>query len=306
MSPRRIHKASSADAILSTVLRRLGWTAAWRDETLTAAQRLELVDAVRQYGRAWLRHEAEQVFRVHGSERLRSISPALALHLRRFFDRAKGFIHEQIIAALAALMGDDLAAADLEQAERLSRIQDGYLDQFNAEVAANPPRQLADPDAPPPPGTPVPMSPAQFVARAEMYGNAAHQAAQKIQRAAIRRGDAGKTGRPHARWERRVLGNPKTEHCTDCPPLAAAGWQPLGTLPDIGDSECGGFCLCHFEYSESVARPALGPEKPKPRPRIEIELPAIEHPEGPLTPEQLADILKGVKFKATVVLGRSG
>jgi hypothetical protein len=46
--------------------------------------------------------------------------------------------------------------------------------------------------------------------------------------------------------ERRVLS--PAHHCEDCPPLAALGWQPIGTLPPIGDSECGANCKCRFEY----------------------------------------------------------
>lgn len=47
--------------------------------------------------------------------------------------------------------------------------------------------------------------------------------------------------------EIRVLGRPE-KHCSDCPEYAKRGWQPLGTLPRIGDSECRNYCWCHFEY----------------------------------------------------------
>lgn len=46
--------------------------------------------------------------------------------------------------------------------------------------------------------------------------------------------------------ERRVLS--PAHHCEDCPPLAALGWQPIGTLPPIGDSECGANCKCFMEW----------------------------------------------------------
>lgn len=46
--------------------------------------------------------------------------------------------------------------------------------------------------------------------------------------------------------ERRVLG--PAEHCPDCLESARRGWQPIGTLPAIGDSRCFVFCQCHFEY----------------------------------------------------------
>jgi len=35
--------------------------------------------------------------------------------------------------------------------------------------------------------------------------------------------------------------------CEDCIDAAALDWQPEGSLPEIGDSECGGNCRCFFE-----------------------------------------------------------
>lgn len=46
--------------------------------------------------------------------------------------------------------------------------------------------------------------------------------------------------------ERRVLG--QADHCPDCIAYAAQGWQPIGTLPRIGDSVCVTNCQCIFEY----------------------------------------------------------
>lgn len=38
-------------------------------------------------------------------------------------------------------------------------------------------------------------------------------------------------------------------NCEDCITYAADGWRPIGTLPPIGDSVCGQYCKCTFEYS---------------------------------------------------------
>lgn len=57
-------------------------------------------------------------------------------------------------------------------------------------------------------------------------------------------------------YERRRLG--LADHCTSipglpgCPELAARGWQPIGTLPDIGVSPCIVNCKCWFEYLEEL------------------------------------------------------
>jgi hypothetical protein len=46
--------------------------------------------------------------------------------------------------------------------------------------------------------------------------------------------------------ERRILG--LADHCSGCVAAAAQGWQPLGTLPAIGDTPCMGNCKCTFMY----------------------------------------------------------
>jgi hypothetical protein len=48
--------------------------------------------------------------------------------------------------------------------------------------------------------------------------------------------------------ERRVRG--AKDSCADCIEYAAQGWQPMGTLPRIGDSRCRTNCRCYFEYRD--------------------------------------------------------
>ncbi len=338
----RIHKASSAESILKHCLRQLGYTARWREGRLTGRQHLKLLEAVRQYGRAWMRHEAESFFEHYGvrderqplegmarsgeqksshgatddfrgsnlsengfsrtSEEIeRAIANRILSPLRRWFNRAKSFVRETIHAGVMAMVGRPLEADESVEADRLAGIQDKFLDSFETEFTYRPSPEVATPT---PTILPKPISAAQFAARAEMYGNAAWQAAQKVQRKRIfkqpvnvvldekgkvvdlvaeppgfeiqypiagpppGRGKGKRPPRPKSggpiKWERRVLGHPKTEHCADCPPLAAMGWQPAGTLPDIGDTECEGRCLCHFVYSDSIEQPEVKGEKPKP------------------------------------------
>ncbi len=77
-----------------------------------------------------------------------------------------------------------------------------------------------------------------FLARLRMYARAAHGVAQEVNRKV--QPFLGKTE------ERRVLG--VADHCPDCPPLAARGWQPIGSLPKIGATVCRVNCRCHWEY----------------------------------------------------------
>lgn len=75
-------------------------------------------------------------------------------------------------------------------------------------------------------------------ARAAMYGKAGHVTYEEMRRRHARDRGLGR--------ERRVLGY--AEHCPDCVVYAARGWQPIGSLPRIGDSRCLTNCMCHFEF----------------------------------------------------------
>lgn len=80
------------------------------------------------------------------------------------------------------------------------------------------------------------------VTRSRMYAQAARGTAEESQRR-----DKAERGLDQ---ERRVLG--VAEHCPTCLEEAAKGWQPVGTLRQIGDSLCTVNCRCHFEYRMSV------------------------------------------------------
>ena len=46
--------------------------------------------------------------------------------------------------------------------------------------------------------------------------------------------------------ERRLLS--PAEHCNGCVEEAMKGWQPIGTLRQIGDTECVTNCVCRFIF----------------------------------------------------------
>lgn len=62
----------------------------------------------------------------------------------------------------------------------------------------------------------------------------------------------------HGGEERRVLH--ARESCNDCISYAARGWQPVGSLPAIGESECGVHCRCTFEFRNRVSIDSPSPE----------------------------------------------
>lgn len=79
--------------------------------------------------------------------------------------------------------------------------------------------------------------------RSAMYGNAG--------RATQREMDRRLNAQAGQQFERRVLG--PADSCGDCLDAAAQDWQPIGTLPPIGDSQCRVNCHCSFEFSMTDA-----------------------------------------------------
>ncbi len=271
-SVHRTHKASSAESIVRHCLRQRGWTRAFRLGELTDEQHLDLLDDARQYGRAWLHHEAEALFQHYGREIneqrsmvvsssdlrggdwsdclvllegvSRALGAAMARHVGRFFDRAKAFVRELTLAGAMLLHGaEPLTADEIRDADHMVQVQAAYLDRFQGEVIVRPPTAIAE--QPTVGAGPEPMSEAQFAARAEQYGGSVVGSAQEIsRRQAIRDGILIE--------EQRVLG--KAEHCSDCPPIAGI-WSPIGTLPAIGSTtECGSNCMCRFQYRDRQGR----------------------------------------------------
>lgn len=82
------------------------------------------------------------------------------------------------------------------------------------------------------------------IARARMYASAGRGMYQQMRRRMARNKGAAE--------ERRVLG--AAEHCSTvgdlegCIELSSKGWQPMDTLPRIGQSPCRTHCQCHFEW----------------------------------------------------------
>lgn len=244
-------KPFTAETILAYCLRRRKWTARYRKGLLDADERLQLLQDVKAFSRAWLRDEAErfvgryvqQVQRsgrgVQRSSELPEIERSLREQAGRFFGRVKSFVRESIVAGVMGLLGPRALTSDeLQQAERAAQVQDAYLDRFRAAMNRMPvpfsPEKTTEITVSPPP-----ITPQQFIARAEMYGTAVWGAAQQIARNVYRTDHVYEE-------ERRVLG--RAEHCETCVKEAGKGWVPIGVLRKIGDSECGANCACTFHF----------------------------------------------------------
>jgi hypothetical protein len=125
-------------------------------------------------------------------------------------------------ASMAAHGGRaQMTQADWGRAGRQIRTQYEYLDKFAQEIATG--KQ--------------PLN-GRVNVRAQLYGDAARGTLEQERRNVAARG--GMTE------ERRLLH--AKESCVDCMAYAGRGWQPIGTLPRIGDSRCNVNCKCTFEY----------------------------------------------------------
>lgn len=90
------------------------------------------------------------------------------------------------------------------------------------------------------------MTKEQFKARVELYVDSAY-GTYELGRAESHR-EAGYN------WERRIPN--AAVSCDSCVVYAARGWEPLGTLPNVGDEcECRSNCRCYKEYSNDHKRP---------------------------------------------------
>lgn len=142
--------------------------------------------------------------------------------LSQLHNRAMGIIQTFLIIALVIAMGglDNMTDADWNKVSIYVEEQFGFLNNFMSDVENQ--KQSID----------------GVENRLQLYGGAVWSDFETELGETFADGDATE--------EIRILGN--ADHCDDCVDYAAMGWQPIGTLPDIGDSICGNNCHCEFDY----------------------------------------------------------
>ena len=128
-------------------------------------------------------------------------------------------------AAMVAKGGrEQMTHADWGRTGRELRSQYEYLDKWAAQIASGE----------------APMD-GRLNARATLYGDASRGTYEQSKRAqAADKGNEEEIRILHA-----------AESCVDCIQYAALGWQPIGSLPRIGDSQCRSRCRCTFSYRAS-------------------------------------------------------
>lgn len=113
-----------------------------------------------------------------------------------------------------------MTSEDFGRVGRELRRQYNYLRRFQADVAAGK------------------LSEGQAAYRAALYARAAYATYENARRLEMQR-----VGFTEERRRRTAK-----ESCPDCIEYARRGWQPIGTLPPIGESKCIVNCRCYFEY----------------------------------------------------------
>lgn len=128
-------------------------------------------------------------------------------------------------AAMVAKGGrEQMTHADWGRTGRELRSQYEYLDKWAADIASGK----------------APID-GRLNTRATLYGDASRGTYEQSRRA-----QAADKGNEE---EQRILH--AAESCVDCIQYAALGWQPIGSLPKIGDSQCRSRCRCTFSYRAS-------------------------------------------------------
>jgi hypothetical protein len=183
------------------------------DETLTLLVLLLLLDAERDL----LRTTAPML---RGEVTIGEWQDEFALRLRTL----------HLLVWLLAVGGVNAAtAADYDAAAAAIETQLVYLGRFARQIEQRHPSANSDTDV---------------VRRVRLYARAANGTYEAARRESHRRmNDEFPTA---VTLERRILAD--AEHCPTCVVEAGKGWQPLGTLRRIGDSECRMMCRCRWQF----------------------------------------------------------
>lgn len=233
-------------------------TSRYKKNQLTGKEHHAILEGVRSLCRAWLRHEAT-LFAIDylgwdgdkrsieeciqfGSLDVKTRS-ALSKQILRWGQRVKAFIRESIVAGVMSLVGPrPLTGAELDNADRMAQVQNQFFNNFEADIIQIPPAMRPDKTT-----EVVAIAPqktiSQFIAQAEMYGNACYAAGMNIARDTSMRSGVFVQ-------ERRVHLLAINDMCETCDSQVAIGWAPIGSLAPIGDSECMGNCHCAFIFKD--------------------------------------------------------
>lgn len=225
-------KVPTAQSILDAALVASGRTTAWRNGSLSDREALDLLHDVRLEARRWFREEAQAVRDELDSLAEKALTGRAKVAVKGFFAKARKYVRELIVAGVLTIAGPDrpfladpliAAAINTQVAGQLD-----YLEKF--EEAAQSGERPVD---------------GRFVSAAESYGASVWSGTQNIIREVARK--------------RKVFNHEKREHigprhppdcpCKTCSRMEFLHWRPVGTLNQIGESECLNNCHCSFFFA---------------------------------------------------------
>jgi hypothetical protein len=190
------------------------------------AGRYASAETGRYVSRATIKAELEKVVD-RSSENIRALSQALkdgAISIPEWQTGMMREVKTLHVAQTAAANGGwaQMSQSDWGHTGSLVKKQYAYLENFAQQIQSGE----------------QPLN-GRFVVRAEMYGDAGRSSYEDARRRYQENDNLMEE-------ERRVLA--PAENCPDCIEYAGLGWQPIGALPRIGDSQCRVNCQCVFEY----------------------------------------------------------
>lgn len=218
----------SPQAILTSALKSLSLTRAYRTRTLPPRQRLALLHAIRIVAKGWLRGFATAFLDAVRPKESAAMAAFAGVRdtAKGFFSKVGQYVKNALVAGALSLFGPEpldrsaLAAIDANHA-----VQVGFLDDFEAEV--NDSEDDLD---------------LRVVSRAELYGGAVWSATQNLVSQRMRDGDYDEACRIHGGFD---------SPCGVCEAEEAKGWQPIEELLPVGQSPCAGSCHCYVLYRSS-------------------------------------------------------
>lgn len=240
----------NAHEILAATLKRLRMSQAYLDGSLSGAERYDLLHAIRQDARAWFRSEAEIAFAeilADQAEAERGLLGKARDRASTFFDKARKYLREVLVAGVLAMSrSGDTMDSDLAAIEEATRYHVSFMDRFARELMDRGVATSTEDVAPAPDDG---FSAAEFTARAESYGAAVWPVTVNITRA---RALSSEIFDREARFH--IGPRTETDPCEECAYLEGQGWQPIGTLPPIGEQTCrqNDHCIFRFMDAEGV------------------------------------------------------
>jgi len=150
-----------------------------------------------------------------------------AINVSQWEASMRDYLRQEYTTAMVLAKGgrENITQSDWGYMGSSLKKQYAYLSNFAKEISANPEKWMNG----------------RLDARMNLYKESAYAALEDF-----RQREAKLNGFDEERAIRHA-----SESCPDCIAREAQGWQPIGTLPPIGDSQCIANCKCEWEFRKA-------------------------------------------------------